>query len=151
MTRARAAAIAGWLAAGGLAAGCARGAKLSAAEVVERNVAARGGRDAWRHAIDMVEDLRPRWIVAGHKNKDLDDDATRVIAETRQYLDDVDELLKRSATPLEFFRAMLERYPTRLNPGALWGGAKALYPSLESSAKQIDARVASPGRTSASS
>lgn len=110
-----------------------------------------GGRDAWRHAIDMVEDLRPRWIVAGHKNKDLDDDATRVIAETRQYLDDVDELLKRSATPLEFFRAMLERYPTRLNPGALWGGAKALYPSLESSAKQIDARGASPGRTSASS
>jgi len=25
-----------------------------------------------------------------------------------------------------FFRAMLHRYPKRLNPGALWSGAKAL-------------------------
>ena len=50
-----------------------------------------------------------------------------------------------------FFRAMLERYPTRLNPGALWGGAKALYPSLESSARQLDSRGVSPGREPASS
>lgn len=47
--------------------------------------------------------------------------------ETRQYLDDVDELLRRHAAPLEFFRAMLERYPNRLNPGALWSGSKTLY------------------------
>ena len=31
--------------------------------------------------IDTVKALRPRWIVAGHKDKDLDDDAARVIAE----------------------------------------------------------------------
>lgn len=86
-----------------------------------------GGRDAWRKAIDTVETLRPRWIVTGHKNKDLDDAAARVIAETRQYLDDADELLRTHTTPLDFFRAMLDRYPNRLNPGALWSGAKALY------------------------
>lgn len=86
-----------------------------------------GGRDAWRKAIDMVEALHPRWIVAGHKNKALDDDAAGAIAETRQYLDDVDDLLWRHHTPLDFFNAMLERYPKRLNPGALWSGAKALY------------------------
>jgi len=86
-----------------------------------------GGRDAWRKAIDIVEALRPRWIPAGHKNKDLDNDATRVIAETRQYLDEVDELLRTQTTPLDFFRAMLGRYSNRLNPGALWSGAKALY------------------------
>lgn len=88
---------------------------------------ANGGRDAWRKAIDTVEALRPRWIVAGHKNKALNDDATRTIVETRQYLDDVDELLRTNATTLDFFRAMLDHYPNRLNPGALWSGAKTLY------------------------
>lgn len=88
---------------------------------------ANGGRDAWRKAIDMVEALQPRWIVAGHKNKELDDEATRAIAETRSYLDDADALLQRHANPLDFFNGMLERYPNRLNPGALWSGAKTLY------------------------
>ncbi|MEV8091658.1 MBL fold metallo-hydrolase [Streptomyces nigra] len=86
-----------------------------------------GGRDAWRKAIDTVEGLRPRWIVTGHKNKALDDDATRALAETRLYLDTVDELLDRNDDALSFFNAMLERFPDRLNPGALWGGAVALY------------------------
>lgn len=86
-----------------------------------------GGRDAWRQAIDTVAALQPRWIVAGHKNKERDDDAKRIVVETRQYLDDVDELLPRKTTALDFFRAMLERHPDRLNTGTLWGGAMALY------------------------
>ena len=85
------------------------------------------GRDEWRKAIDTVEALRPRFIVTGHNNKDLDDDAERAIAQTREYLDAADELLERNATPLDFFNAMLDRFPTRLNPGAIWGGAVALY------------------------
>ncbi|WP_053850130.1 MBL fold metallo-hydrolase [Streptomyces sp. NRRL B-24085] len=88
---------------------------------------ANGGRDAWRRAISVVEDLRPRHIVTGHKNKELDDDAERAIAETRLYLDAVDELLAKHEEPLDFFNAMLDRFPDRLNPGALWGGAVALY------------------------
>ncbi|MGW3944456.1 MBL fold metallo-hydrolase [Streptomyces phaeochromogenes] len=86
-----------------------------------------GGRDAWRKAITTVEGLRPRRIVTGHKNKELDDDADRAIAETRFYLDVTDELLARHDDALGFFQAMLERFPDRLNPGALWGGAVALY------------------------
>jgi len=86
-----------------------------------------GGRDAWRRAIDSVSQLHPRFIVAGHKNKELDDDAARTIAETREYLDTVDALLLRHDTALAFFNAMIERYPDRLNPGALWSGAQALY------------------------
>ncbi|MEO3821047.1 MBL fold metallo-hydrolase [Plantactinospora sp. B24E8] len=86
-----------------------------------------GGRDAWRTAVSTVEALRPRHIVAGHKNRDLDDNAGRTIAETREYLDVVDELLPKHPTPLDFFHDMLERFPTRLNPGALWNGAVALY------------------------
>ena len=53
-----------------------------------------GGFGPWRDAIDKVEALKPRHIVAGHQNQRLDDDAERTIAETRQYLDDAEELLR---------------------------------------------------------
>jgi glyoxylase-like metal-dependent hydrolase (beta-lactamase superfamily II) len=86
-----------------------------------------GGRDKWRSAIGIVENLEPRWIVAGHKNKDLDDSAARTISQTRDYLNSADELLSQHTTALGFFNAMVERFPDRLNPGALWLGAAALY------------------------
>lgn len=88
-----------------------------------------GGRDAWRSAISVVEALAPRRIVAGHKIAGRDDDAARVIAESRRYLNDVDELLPRHPTPEDFFSAMLERHPGHLNASSLWGSAQALYAS----------------------
>lgn len=86
-----------------------------------------GGRDKWRAAIASVEGRQPRWIVAGHKNKDFDDAAGRLIAETRDYLDSADDLLAAHTTALGFFGAMLQRHPARINPTALWMGAAALY------------------------
>jgi len=86
------------------------------------------GRDAWRAATDTVENLGPRSVVASHKNKDLDDDAARTIAQTRWYLDDADLLLKENSTALGFFNAMLARYPERrLGAAVLWVGTKSLY------------------------
>jgi glyoxylase-like metal-dependent hydrolase (beta-lactamase superfamily II) len=87
-----------------------------------------GGRDAWRAAIQTVKDLGPLWVVASHKSKDLDDDAVRTIAQTRQYLDDADLLLNENSTALGFFNAMLARYPERrLGAAVLWVGTKSLY------------------------
>jgi hypothetical protein len=54
MNRGPAATIAAGLVTGLLAAGCASGAKPSAAEIVARNVAARGGLDGWRKVETMV-------------------------------------------------------------------------------------------------
>jgi glyoxylase-like metal-dependent hydrolase (beta-lactamase superfamily II) len=89
---------------------------------------ASGGRDAWRRAIDTVEALEPRSVVASHKDKDLDDDAGRVTTETRQYLDDADDQLTKNTTAVDFFNAMLERYPNRrLGATTLWAGTNALY------------------------
>ncbi|MFG2078103.1 MBL fold metallo-hydrolase [Nonomuraea maritima] len=88
---------------------------------------ANGGRDLWQSAIDIVEGLQARWIVAGHKNKALDDEAQRTIDETRGYLRATDELFPAHDNALDFFNAMLNRFPERLNPGALWSGALALY------------------------
>jgi glyoxylase-like metal-dependent hydrolase (beta-lactamase superfamily II) len=81
----------------------------------------------WRDAIDKVEALKARHIVAGHQNKQLDDDAERTIAETRQYLDDADDLLRTENTAVDFFNAKIERYPNHLGRTVLWAGARTLY------------------------
>ena len=86
-----------------------------------------GGFERWRNAIDMVEALNPVHIVAGHQNKQLDDDAGRTIAETREYLDDADNLLLTCDTAVDFFNAKIERYPNHLARTVLWASANALY------------------------
>jgi hypothetical protein len=86
-----------------------------------------GGFRPWREAIDTVEALAPRHIVCGHQNKELDDAAARTIAETRQYLDDADELLRTENTAVAFFNAKIERYPDHLGRTVLWVGTSVLY------------------------
>jgi glyoxylase-like metal-dependent hydrolase (beta-lactamase superfamily II) len=80
------------------------------------------GLQEWLNAIDSVEQLEPRSVVAGHKNKDLPDDPATV-DQTRQYLRDVIRLLDEKPTAREFFDQMMELYPDRLNPGPVWYGA----------------------------
>jgi glyoxylase-like metal-dependent hydrolase (beta-lactamase superfamily II) len=75
-----------------------------------------GSFGPWREAIDKVEALKPRHIVCGHQNKQLDDDAERTIAETRQYLNRADELLRTQPTAVDSFNAMIGRYPNHLGP-----------------------------------
>ncbi len=96
-----------------------------------------GGFGPWRDAIDKVEALEPRHIVAGHQNEQLDDDARRTIAETRQYLDDADELLRTENTAVDFFNAEIERYPAHLGRTVLWVGASALYGAREHPGEDI--------------
>jgi glyoxylase-like metal-dependent hydrolase (beta-lactamase superfamily II) len=86
-----------------------------------------GGRDAWRRAIDVVEALGAGRIVAGHKNREHDDEAGRQILQTRRYLADVDELLESEPTPERFYHAMIRRHPDHLNRSSLWGSSQALY------------------------
>jgi glyoxylase-like metal-dependent hydrolase (beta-lactamase superfamily II) len=88
---------------------------------------AAGGFGAWRDAIDKVEALRPRHIVAGHQNRELDDDAERTIAETREYLDDAEQLLHTEKTAVDFFNAKIERYPSHLGRTVMWVGASVIY------------------------
>lgn len=87
------------------------------------------GIDQWLRAIDTVQSLEPRYIVAGHKDKSRDDAAARCIDETRAYLVAAREQLATQRTALDFFNAMLTAFPDRLNAGALWGGAVVLYPA----------------------
>ena len=57
-----------------------------------------GGLERWLAAVDLVEALAPRLVISGHKNPILDDDASRVIRETREYLTTARALLPSLTT-----------------------------------------------------
>ncbi|MGW3025102.1 MBL fold metallo-hydrolase [Streptomyces sp. NPDC001221] len=84
-----------------------------------------GGLREWLAAVDRVAALEPRFVVAGHKNKDLPDDPA-VLDQTRQYLLEVIRLLNGKPTAREFFDRMTGLYPDLLNPGPVWYGAVGL-------------------------
>jgi glyoxylase-like metal-dependent hydrolase (beta-lactamase superfamily II) len=83
-----------------------------------------GGRRSWLTALDTIEKLSPRAVVAGHKRPERADDP-KILEETRQYIRDFEALAARTATPLELYTEMTARYPDRVNRGALWGSARA--------------------------
>jgi hypothetical protein len=66
-------------------------------------------------------------VIAGHKRPGSADDP-RILEETRQYIRDFDRVVETTTTARELYDQMLERYPARVNPGALWGSARALRP-----------------------
>jgi glyoxylase-like metal-dependent hydrolase (beta-lactamase superfamily II) len=84
-------------------------------------------RAEWISALDKMESFKPRTVVAGHKNMKNDDDGTRVIGQTRQYILDFQELILKTKTAKELYDQMLSRYPEWLNRGALWSSVSALH------------------------
>jgi glyoxylase-like metal-dependent hydrolase (beta-lactamase superfamily II) len=85
-------------------------------------------RREWLAALDKIESLSPRAVVATHKRPE-NDDSPRIIEETRQYIRDFDRLKKSTSGPQELYEKMLELYPNRVNPGwALWSSAHAAKP-----------------------
>lgn len=87
-----------------------------------------GGFDSWLAAIDKIEALHPRAVVAGHKAPGAGDDP-KIIGETRQYLLDARQVLAAATKPEDYYDAMVRRYPHRMNPGPVWYGAVALLGS----------------------
>ncbi len=80
----------------------------------------------WIAALDKIESLNPRAVVASHKRPENDDNP-RIIEETRQYIRDFDRLAKTARTAQELYDKMLELYSNRVNPGwALWRSVRAV-------------------------
>jgi glyoxylase-like metal-dependent hydrolase (beta-lactamase superfamily II) len=84
-------------------------------------------RREWIAALDTIESLKPRTVIAGHKKPEKKD-SPRIIEETRQYIRDFDRLARMTTTARELYDEMLRLYPYRANPGALWGSARAAKP-----------------------
>ena len=85
-------------------------------------------RREWIDALDKIEALNPRAVVASHKRPENEDDP-RIIEQTRQYIRDFDRLAETTKTAQELYDKMLELHPNRVNPGwALWSSARAVKP-----------------------
>ena len=84
-------------------------------------------RREWIAALDTIESLKPRTVIAGHKKPEVKD-SPRIIGETRQYIRDFDRLARMTTSARELYDEMLQLYPDRANPGSLWGAARAVKP-----------------------
>src|SRR5713101_282868 len=92
--------------------------------LVESNTQA---RREWIAALDTIETLKARAVIAGHKKAEKDD-SPRIIEETRQYIRDFERLAEMTSTAGELYDKMLELYPDRANPGSLWSSAHVVKP-----------------------
>jgi len=85
-------------------------------------------RQEWIAALDKIEALNPRAVVATHKRPE-NDDSPRIIEETREYIRAFDRLAETTRTAQELYDQMLKLYPSRINPGwALWSSVRAVKP-----------------------
>ncbi len=84
-------------------------------------------RREWIAALDAIESLKPRVVIAGHKKPEKND-SPGIIEETRQYICDFERLARMTTTARELYDEMLQLYPNRANPGSLWGSARAAKP-----------------------
>jgi glyoxylase-like metal-dependent hydrolase (beta-lactamase superfamily II) len=84
--------------------------------------------EEWLQALDKMESLQPKVVVAGHSVLDPDS-SPRHIEKTRHYLRDFLASLARTSTAMELYETMLSLHPNRVNPGSLWAAARAAKPS----------------------
>src|SRR2546422_3409580 len=83
-------------------------------------------RREWISALDKIESLNPRAVIAAHKRPGNDDNP-QIIQETRQYIRDFDRIAEMTTTAQELYDKMRDLYPNRVNPGwALWSSARAV-------------------------
>ncbi|MEU3979070.1 MBL fold metallo-hydrolase [Streptomyces sp. NPDC026672] len=83
-----------------------------------------GLRD-WLDALDKVEALRPRAVVAGHRRED-EDEGPENIGRTRRYIEDFAAAAVEAGSGEELYATMVGRYPDRLNRAVLWRSARAV-------------------------
>src|SRR2546427_7351980 len=84
-------------------------------------------RQKWIAALDKMESLKPRAVIAGHKRVG-NVDSPKILGETRRYIRDFERLAMQTTTPRELYDQMLKLYPDWGNRGALWTSVHAVKP-----------------------
>ena len=84
-------------------------------------------RQEWIAALDKMESLKPRAVIAGHKRVG-NVDSPKILGETRKYIRDFERLAMQTTTARELYDQMLKLYPDWVNPGALWTSVHAVKP-----------------------
>jgi glyoxylase-like metal-dependent hydrolase (beta-lactamase superfamily II) len=78
-------------------------------------------RTAWIETLNEVEKLHPAAVIAGHTDPGApDNDGSRLIDQTRQYIHDFDEAVAACGSGQEVVSRMTARYPDLGNPYTLW-------------------------------
>jgi glyoxylase-like metal-dependent hydrolase (beta-lactamase superfamily II) len=86
-------------------------------------------RRKWLEALDAIDKLGPSTVIAGHKDPGApNDDAARVLDESRQYLQDFDQAAA-GGSPADIIAAVMARHGDRGNPYTLWFAAHNLPPA----------------------
>ena len=86
-------------------------------------------RQEWVAALDTMESLQPRAVIAGHKRVG-NDDSPRILGETRKYIRDFERLAMQATTARALYDEMLKLYPDWINRGALWSSVLAVKPLM---------------------
>jgi glyoxylase-like metal-dependent hydrolase (beta-lactamase superfamily II) len=84
-------------------------------------------RQEWIAALDKMESLKPRAVIAGHKRVG-NFDSPKILGETRRYIRDFERLIMQTTTARELYGQMLNLYPDWGNRGALWTSVRAVKP-----------------------
>jgi glyoxylase-like metal-dependent hydrolase (beta-lactamase superfamily II) len=81
-------------------------------------------RDAWLASLDAVATRKPSTIITGHKDPAApDDNATRVLDQSRRYIEDFGQAVADSSASAEVITTMLAKYPGYGNPYTLFASA----------------------------
>ena len=87
-------------------------------------------RKTWLASLDAVAALQASTIITGHKDPDApDDNAIRVLDQSRRYIEDFDQTVAKSSTPAEVIDVMLAKYPDYGNRYTLFTAASTQFPS----------------------
>jgi glyoxylase-like metal-dependent hydrolase (beta-lactamase superfamily II) len=87
-------------------------------------------RKTWLASLDAVAAFQCSTIITGHKDPDApDDNATRVLDQSRRYIENFDESVTKSSTRLELIESMLVKYPSYGNRYTLFLAAFSQFRS----------------------
>lgn len=83
----------------------------------------------WVASIDRIEALQPKTVIAGHRDPGAaDDDAQRILDQSRQYVIDFGQAVSAADTPAEVVAAMMGSYADLGNPYTLYVAAASQFP-----------------------
>jgi hypothetical protein len=87
-------------------------------------------RKTWLASLDAVAALEASTIITGHKDPGApDDNVTRVLDQSRRYIEDFGQTVAKSSTPAEVVDVMLAKCPAYGNRYTLFTTASTQFPS----------------------
>lgn len=82
----------------------------------------------WIASVEQIEVLRPKIVVAGHKDPGArDDDPARILGGTKTYIRDFNRSLSESGSPQELVDKMMVLHGGLGNPYTLWTAAQSVF------------------------